>query len=554
MAIVGAFLGGPGTIIPTGYHQLSLQWITSDGQNLNASVQLTGPETKTVQLDSSGKATVTVQSGTYVMSLITEGNYSGTQSKTETLGSGESSTVVWFGTRIYPQTVTFSSPANLDSATYKITNTVTGETEAQGAGWNSTSTFVLYPGDHNLELTYAGTTVNKPFSFGNSATSIDLSDLFCRINISFPSGMTPTSIKYNSVNVPVGTSINVLRTSTAATIVLSGGIPSFAGVSTSSIADWNTISVTPSQESVSVTATAVGKIVLITASGSLTVPVAGKYDVACIGGGGGGGGRYQSYNGGGGGGGGHVSHKTLNLTAGSQTITIGSGGSGGPVGGSNAKSGGVTSFGSLLSATGGGYGTYSGSGGSGGSGGGGMNSGDGDFGGGGGSSHTNPGTGGTFGGDGGSKGESGNAGTSASSRDDVFQSSDSYSGGASGGTYGGGGGGGGLGARGGGGGSGVSIEEGGAGGGGGIAGGNGGSGGRSTATDTGYGGSGGRGYGAGGGGAGHNSGSRSGHGGGGGGGGYGSSVHAGNGKNSQSFDSTVGGAGQSGCVLIRWMP
>lgn len=152
---------------------------------------------------------------------------------------------------------------------------------------------------------------------------------------------------------------------------------------------------------------------------------------------GGGGGGHYSYSGGGGGG--HMSYSAVSVTPGkTYTITIGKGG------GNGGGSGGTTSFGNLLSASGGyGAGSYGGYGGSGGGGGdiqGSGNGGDAQFGGGGGAAciyvdtiHYG-GKGGTHGGAGGNSGQSG--------RNGVGSSGGSYSdtaGGGGGGYYGNGG-------------------------------------------------------------------------------------------------------------------
>lgn len=98
-----------------------------------------------------------------------------------------------------------------------------------------------------------------------------------------------------------------------------------------------------------------------------TVPKTGVYDVICIGGGGGGGDQDTSWTGswfnGGGGAAGYTNSGMINLNKGDIiSLTVGKGGNlreGGEQGLTLAESGGTTSFGSYLSANGGGGGAPS---------------------------------------------------------------------------------------------------------------------------------------------------------------------------------------------------
>ena len=94
---------------------------------------------------------------------------------------------------------------------------------------------------------------------------------------------------------------------------------------------------------------------IFTASGTWTCPAGvDKVFVRLFGGGGGGGGLNEdnNYITGGGGGGGYMAYSALNVTPNSNyTVTIGAGGAGTSSG--NGGTGGVTSFGILLSANGG---------------------------------------------------------------------------------------------------------------------------------------------------------------------------------------------------------
>lgn len=154
-------------------------------------------------------------------------------------------------------------------------------------------------------------------------------------------------------------------------------------------------------------ATKVIKTEIVTQSGVWKVPEGVlSADVLCIGGGGG-----ESSNNAGGGGGGYLAQKVVDLkNVSSVNITIGAAGS-------KNSNGGITSFGSFLSANGGGHGIASGnnaSGGDGGSGGGGLylSGGKAQYGGGGGGGYgANGGNGGQYGGGGGGGGGGGNGGS-----------------------------------------------------------------------------------------------------------------------------------------------
>jgi len=106
------------------------------------------------------------------------------------------------------------------------------------------------------------------------------------------------------------------------------------------------------------------KFQVFSASGTFTpsaglLAAGGNITVKLWGAGGGGGGGYQYYSHGFGGNAGNCIIKPLNISA-AQTVTIGTGGTGGTGGGSgtNGTSGGNSTFGSLLTAEGGGGGKF----------------------------------------------------------------------------------------------------------------------------------------------------------------------------------------------------
>jgi len=127
-----------------------------------------------------------------------------------------------------------------------------------------------------------------------------------------------------------------------------------SNVNTYLINRWGVVSITASFEP----AIASGRTFYIfTANGTFTIATGGSKTVEIMAIGGGGGGGIQS---GGGGGAGNMIVATGTLTAGTYSITIGSGGAGGTVSAQTGYQGGSSTFSSILTALGGGGGgTYS---------------------------------------------------------------------------------------------------------------------------------------------------------------------------------------------------
>ena len=538
MPIIGAFMGGTAGTIPSGYGVLEMYWTTNDGENMSG-VTFNISNGTSLVADSNGFAKATLPVGTYTVSVTHGGIYGGDGEKTVTISNRETVSLIWSASRIYKQSVSLLFPTSA-SANWTVTNS-SGTVEYSGTSISSSISFQLYPGVYTFSMTLYEDTVSKTLEISSSGT-FDMSDLFCKITVSQPFPGSVLGVTYNGNSIGSVTSFYVVRTTSSRALSFSGTIPSYAGASSSAIAELKSSSVTPSSAEVTVKPSVVGKIVLLTNSGTLTIPVAGRYSVFCMGGG-----ASSMHGYWGGGGSGYVVYDTFDVPAGDITVTIGS-------------PGGTTSFGTIASASGGSMSSNY-NGGEGGAGGGGGSTtgsnkkgGKGYFGGGGGgggaqgsSNYTGgtAGAGGAYGGNGGRGGSSkssgsavaGSSGKSASSEAGALYYSGSYGGGSAGKDYGGGGGGGGgFGAVGGKGGPGTDTSYGssggGGGGGGGIAGGTGGNGSgvRQTATA-------GRGYGAGG--RGGESASNANIGGGG--GGYGSTQIA------------NGPDGAKGCVVIRWM-
>lgn len=83
---------------PAGYATIILQWNTWDGQNLSGAVfTLSGPQTYTVNGNSTGYAVQTVQVGTYTISVTHAGSYQGDASKSLIAESTQSYYVQFYG-------------------------------------------------------------------------------------------------------------------------------------------------------------------------------------------------------------------------------------------------------------------------------------------------------------------------------------------------------------------------------------------------------------------------------------------------------------------------
>jgi len=359
------------------------------------------------------------------------------------------------------------SPGPLDdpATTYTL---MQGDTAvASGSMWDERMTFNLFSGkEYTLTINAYDDTLTYTFTPDDSSSDIDLTSCFCKLSVNAQGGydLKDLSVRGHVVNSATAYSpvhsFYVIKSSKSAivkgTVNFTGEIPQLSGVSLGPIYSviFSTDSLSPSSDTVSATLLMSKKGIkyTITSGGTLVVPSA-TYRILCVGGGGGGGVSQQDGRGGGGGGGSGYVKATKTSLNGSYTISIGAGGAGGRyedgeiVG---AKSGGPTSFGTVVSAKGG-EGGFSnngsnsggdgGSGGSGGGGGGGYSSsgyisggdgGSGDWGGGGGggaagsNNSSSPGTAGKGGtsaiGDG---GYPGNTSSSISDGDRVYGGSGS---------------------------------------------------------------------------------------------------------------------------------
>lgn len=323
--------------IPAGCAQISLQWSTYDNQNLNVTFSLTdGTHSYSVASDAYGMATQTVDTGgTYSISVTYSGSYDVVSTRRLTPESRESYIVAFIA----------SEKGSLTQGTY---------------GSSSTIPQVTVGSDGRI----------------SSITEVDLvtSDLITLDLSAFPSGTTAYIEGFTGIH---GDTIALSHAETHQARIIP---PTYGGLSDSVLFSEFTESFSMGGATAKTYAPATtlsGMVVVLTESGDLTCP-SGSYAVIAWGGGGGGGCGIDYYLAGGGGGGGYVTAKTISID--SETvvpITLGAGGNPGTkyVTGNKAEyegsSGGTTSFGSFLSASGGAAGENRATGGSGGTGGGG---------------------------------------------------------------------------------------------------------------------------------------------------------------------------------------
>ena len=479
MVIINAYLGaGSGGGVPVGKCLLNVAWNPSDGNNKSGATvsAVIGSTTVTGTTDSSGNVSLLVGTGSCTVTVTpAAGSYTAT-SATVTAESTTTKTVVISGQA--GRKVTLAVPYTLTTTSWNIKDS--GNTQkASGSGAFNDKEVTLNDGSYTLSITAYGVTKTKTFTVSSTSTRIDCTDMTCLVTFNLPASLAitmsiaGTALSSNQRFVCVlRNSAALAYTGTCTTILDGSAIVTITGAN-----------MTPSGATLTVTPTITGTRKLYTANKSLSIPVAGWYKIFLVGGGGGG-----SSNSGGGGGSGYMMLNDYYLTAGTYQITIGTGGAAGSTGGN----GGATSFGNVISVSGGEGGkggtTYrpATSGGSGGAGGGGAISnsssynsdgGHGSFGGGGGagkgSGFQAGGVGGILGGAGGTINTSGASGKPINNQSNFFSSNgNGYTGGTA--TTLAGGGGGGYGAKGG---NGVNSDSsrGSGGGGGGVAGGDGGS-------------------------------------------------------------------------------
>ena len=551
MAFVGGFLGGGIEMVPAGSGQLCLQWLTPDRENVDGvTFTITGISvsyTGTVQAKSDGRAEVIVPAGTYEVSVTHGGTYSNDLPQRVIVESTQSYLILFSAVMEGASVVLFEGGIPLGLKGYRILSQDGSEEYYSGTELLSSPQFLLPLGSYTLELE-SSSKISIPFEVQSvGVTHVDISPYFDTVILDYSKVPLGTTISVDGMDygaVESRTRFLVVSDNVSHTLAFTSpvysGTKKYASIPNLTFtADGSTHNMTP-----------VGSGVFNVLTATETIPmIKNRFRMVAVGGGGGGGGTTYYKDGGGGGGGGYIVEYNGFVETGDYLVTIGEGGKGASNAETNinGSSGGATSFGTIVSASGGGRGSRGnnagGSGGSGGSGGGGGgeygssdggSGGRGYFGGGGGGGYgATGGSGGTFGGNGGSGATTatssqrgGSAGTNVTSDTFYLAGSGDASGGT--GSYAGGGGGG-YGATGGG-----AMDYAG-GGGGGAKGGYGGSGGYGSGSS----GNPGKGYGAGGGGFAMDT-SGGGYGGGGG-GGYGIGTGA------------SGSDGCNGVIAIQWV-
>ena len=256
-----------------------------------------------------------------------------------------------------------SFPINLvDGSTYEIYDEF--GIFCQSGDWINPVQFKSNNGNYVLKIDTFGQKLEYEFELIET-TSDNISNLFCKCNIqnivnkiSVGDYFFTSNLKNDSLYIPKGSN----------SITFSESLKYGDGTD---VCEVDNVTITPNQSEVNVifNITIVPK--LITSTQNLLIPT-GSYDVMIFGGGGAGSGQ-------GGGGSGYMEKDIVEFLADTEVnIVIGEGGS-------SASNGGITSFGTYLSANGGSHGDKKGgNGGAGGGGGNGQNGGDGTYGGGGG--------------------------------------------------------------------------------------------------------------------------------------------------------------------------
>lgn len=353
MPIVNACLGGLANAIPSGQAKLNLTWITNDGENQQVTFVISGTASKSIQSDANGYASVQLPVGTYTVSVTHGGEYLGDDPKSITLTSRGTFSLTWLTGARQAQTVVMNSPGAITSSSVSYSITLGGTSVASGSSWSASMTFSLYPGEYTLTVSAYGDSFTKTFTVPKtSGLTLNLSEFFCNVTVS--SSYSCRSISYRGYSVP-GTSsyasshsFYVIRASSSRSI---GGTvntptpPRYSGASTDYVYTYSASSgsVTPSSAYAtgSIPISRVTNLVFITSDGTLTVP-SENYIVLINGGGGGR--EKDSYIDSVGAAGGEIKMYSGNLS-GSYDITLGAGGTIG--------AGSASSFGTLLSASGG---------------------------------------------------------------------------------------------------------------------------------------------------------------------------------------------------------
>ena len=366
MPIVSSCLGGLSGAVAQGMGELTLSWITNDGENQQCTFNISGTTSKTVQSDANGLAVVTLPAGSYSVTVTHTGEYIGDDGKSITLLSRQKATLTWLAGAKQAQVVRIYSPGVLNSSSVSYSIKLSGTVVESGSNtWPADVSYNLYPGGYQLVLSAYGTTITHEFTVPKTkGIEIDLASYFCKITVSSAYNVKNVTlggyVAGGTSNYAASQTFYALRTTSSKSV---GGTvntptpPQYGGLSTKNYYDWNVSStnITPSGATASAYLSVSKTInrLTFTTSGSLNIPTAGKFLLHVVGAGGHAYGYYRSsYTESRGGCGGYMSiNDSIEIPAGTYTVTVGKAAESMNV---NSGQGGPSSFGTIASAEGGG--------------------------------------------------------------------------------------------------------------------------------------------------------------------------------------------------------
>ena len=356
MAIVGGYLGGGVEMVPAGYIQLCLQWITPDRLNIEgARFTISGIEgtahTETVNAKADGRMEVIVPVGTYMVSVEHSGVYAN-DAPQKVIGESTQSYLVMFGSETKDSVLRIVGEAF--NANIKVTSTFNDEVAYNGPCVDID--IPMNPGTYDLEVTQGGKSQifenfvisgHTAFIVSDNLLCVDLGDLVTfsdkSISVEGHDAMGKSKLyfvkNYGEILVH-GESTKKWDGNTAITLTYSKQL-------TDSDVSFSLAEVMYSDPYV---------LSEVVTNRSASLPLAGTYAVTLIGGGGGGGGggyHNSLYSGAGGSGGygGYTKGGVQTVTSGqlTYTYTIGDGGGGGGASRSSSNTGDEGSTGNTTS-------------------------------------------------------------------------------------------------------------------------------------------------------------------------------------------------------------
>lgn len=356
MAIVGGFFGGGIEMVPAGYIQLCMQWITPDRSNIEgARFTISGiggtTHTETVNAKADGRMEVIVPVGTYMVSVEHSGVYAN-DAPQKVIGESTQSYLVMFGSETKDSVLRIVGEAF--NANIKVTSTFNG-----GVAYNGPCVDIdipMNPGTYDLEVTQGGKSqIFENFVISGHTAFIVSDNLLC-VDLGDLVTFSDKSISVEGHNA-MGKSKLYFVKNYGEILVYGESTKKWDGNTAISI----TYSKPLADSDISFSLAEVmysDPYVLseVVTNKSASLPFAGTYAVTLIGGGGGGGGGgyyntlYSGKGGDGGEGGDTTGYvKTVTSEQLAYTYTIGDGGNGGSASISYSSSGGTGSDGKTTS-------------------------------------------------------------------------------------------------------------------------------------------------------------------------------------------------------------